>query len=246
MGNLTNWEKLARPPETALKAIKGGRLSGMTDISPMWRYKALTEVYGACGEGWKFSIEKLWTEAGTDGQIMAFAQISLFVKHGNAPSEWSDPIPGVGGSMLIAKESKGLHTSDEAFKMAITDALSTAAKMLGVGADIYMGLWDGSKYKTTDVADKVIAANVKPMAGAGEGLDEDQRKKAEETASKCLDWIQANSIADAVVEKENAFLDADQTIYFWSFFDSKQKTAMKNEFSKQKTERLNREAATQP
>ena len=48
--------------------------------------------------------------------------------------------------MLVAQESSGLRASDEAYKMAITDALSVALKVLGVAADIYAGLWDGSKY----------------------------------------------------------------------------------------------------
>ena len=50
--------------------------------------------------------------------------------------------------MLIAKEKAGLYTSDEAYKMAVTDALSVALKALGVAADIYLGNFDGSKYKT--------------------------------------------------------------------------------------------------
>ena len=33
--------------------------------------------------------------------------------------------------------------------MAVTDAFSTALKMLGVAADIYAGRWDGSKYRDT-------------------------------------------------------------------------------------------------
>ena len=39
----------------------------------------------------------------------------------------------------MAKESKGPYFSDEAFKMSLTDALSVAMKMLGVGANIYSG-----------------------------------------------------------------------------------------------------------
>jgi len=70
---------------------------------------------------------------------------------------WSDAIPAIGGSVLVSKESAGLHASDEGYKMAITDALGTAMKMLGVAADIYAGLWDGTKYKdaveTTPVKD---------------------------------------------------------------------------------------------
>ena len=139
---MENYNKLRRPPKTALRTIKGGRLSGKSDISPQWRYEIMTEVYGECGTGWKFNIEKTWTEPGADGVVFAFAQISLQVKD----VEWSEPIPGVGGNMLIKKESSGLHNNDEAFKMAVTDALGAAMKMLGVAADIYAGLWDGSKY----------------------------------------------------------------------------------------------------
>jgi hypothetical protein len=97
----------------------------------------LTEVFGLCGFGWKFTIDRLWTEKGSGEQVFAFANITLYIKDGDV---WSDGIQGSGGSMLIVSESKGLHNSDEGFKMAITDALSTACKMIGVGADIYMGL----------------------------------------------------------------------------------------------------------
>ena len=152
MNNLDIWQKVCRPPETALKKISGGRLSGMTDINPQWRLKAMTEVFGPCGVGWKWTVEKLWTEPGPGGEVMAFALVSVWTKGapdlGNADpvGAWSDPIPGIGGNALVAKESSGLRANDEAFKMAITDALSTAFKCLGVGADIYERKWDGSKY----------------------------------------------------------------------------------------------------
>ena len=149
--NLKLWNAVRRPPETALKTIKGGRLSGMTDISPMWRYQAITEQFGPCGIGWKYEIKRLWIEDGTEGQRVAFAEVALYVMCDEVYKDrvhcWSDPIPGIGGSMLVNKETAGLRTSDEAFKMSVTDALSVALKLLGFGADIYMGMWDGSKYK---------------------------------------------------------------------------------------------------
>lgn len=143
MENLKYWQSVATPPPGVLKKITGGRLSGMTDIKPQWRYQVMTETYGPCGIGWKFTVIKKWSEPASNNQIMAFADIELFI---NVDGKWSDAIPGHGGSMLIAKESRGLHSSDEAYKMAITDALSTAMKMIGVAADIYLGNWDGSKY----------------------------------------------------------------------------------------------------
>jgi hypothetical protein len=76
--------------------------------------------------------------------VFAFVDILLYVKDGD---KWADPIPGTGGSMLVELETGGLHASDEAFKMATTDALGVAMKMLGVAADVYSGLWDGTKYQ---------------------------------------------------------------------------------------------------
>lgn len=137
------YRRLSQPPPRALKKITGGRLKGMSDINPQWRYEAMTEVYGLCGIGWKFEVVRKWTEPGPDGQVFAFADINLYVA---IDGKWSEPIPGNGGNMLVTKEKAGLYASDEAFKMAITDALSTAMKMIGVGADVYAGLWDGSKY----------------------------------------------------------------------------------------------------
>jgi hypothetical protein len=150
--NMKIWNAVKQPPATALKKIAGGRLSGMTDIKPQWRYQAMTEQFGPCGIGWKFTIEKLWTEIGSEGQIVAFANILLHIKQDGI---WSEGIPGNGGSMLVAKESKGPYTSDEAYKMAITDALSTAMKLLGVAADVYLGNWDGSKFREPKEAIKI-------------------------------------------------------------------------------------------
>lgn len=141
--HLRYWNKLATPPVTALKDIKGGRLSGMTDINPQWRYKVMTEEFGPIGFGWKYEEVERWTEKGAKDEIMAFEKVNVYYKVDN---EWSAPIPGIGGSSLVANEKGGMHNSDEAFKMALTDALSVALAKIGVGADVYMGLLAGSKY----------------------------------------------------------------------------------------------------
>ena len=140
--NMSVWNAAAQPPKEVLRKIPKGRLAGKSDISPQWRYKTATELFGPCGVGWKYTIDRLWLES-CDPEIVAFAQISLWIKQ---QEEWSEPIPGVGGSKLVVQETRGLHVNDEAYKMATTDALSVAFKVLGFGADIYLGLWDGSKY----------------------------------------------------------------------------------------------------
>jgi len=148
MDNMELWNKVAKPPKDALKQIFGGRLKGMTDINPQWRLEALTEHFGQCGVGWYYTIDRLWMEPGSDEQIACFAIINLYTKVGE---EWSQAISGIGGSAFVAKEKNGLHTSDECYKMAVTDAISVAAKALGLGAEIYAGRYDGSKYKDKPV-----------------------------------------------------------------------------------------------
>ena len=49
--NLKLWEAVKQPPASALKPIGGGRLKGMTDIKPQWRYLVMTEQFGPCGFG---------------------------------------------------------------------------------------------------------------------------------------------------------------------------------------------------
>lgn len=145
MSNMDFYNKFRAVPPEAQKEIKGGRISGMTDINPMWRLKALTETFGPCGIGWYYEVVNRWLETGANNEISAFVEIHLFFKH---EGEWSKPVYGVGGNSFVASQKNGLYTSDECFKMALTDALSVACKALGVGADIYFAK-DRTKYTNT-------------------------------------------------------------------------------------------------
>ena len=142
--NMSIYDAVRAVPNAAKRSISAGRLKGKTDINPMWRIKVLTEQFGVCGFGWKYEILSERLETGANNEISAFVTIHLYVKMGDA---WSAPIPGVGGSAFVAKERSGLYTSDECFKMALTDAISVACKALGVGADVY---WDADASKYTN------------------------------------------------------------------------------------------------
>lgn len=146
-------------PQQAKKPIIGGRMNGKTDINPMWRIRALTEQFGACGIGWYYEITNKWLEAGANGEVAAFVEINLYIK---SEEGWSKPIVGIGGNSFIAKERSGLYTSDECYKMALTDALSVACKALGVGADVY---WDSDPTKySAKAAEKAEKAETKQKA----------------------------------------------------------------------------------
>lgn len=134
MENMEIYTRVMETPKTALKPISAGRLKGMSDINPMYRIKKLTETFGPCGFGWKYTITNKEIMDGANGEKIAIVDIDFYFKWNG---EWSEAIPGTGGSSFIANERNGAYTSDECYKMALTDALSVACKALGIGADVY-------------------------------------------------------------------------------------------------------------
>lgn len=146
LNNMDIYEAARAVPAEAQKQFSNGSFSG-TDINPMWRIKKLTELFGPCGIGWYYDIVSERAEEHGD-QTMAIVDINLYIKVGG---EWSKPIYGTGGNSLKKTTSKGVKTSDEGYKMALTDALSVAAKSLGIGADIYFSK-DKTKYSSGEDA----------------------------------------------------------------------------------------------
>ena len=148
MENMDIYNASRAVPAEAQKSFNNGKFSG-TDINPMWRIKKLTEMFGPCGIGWYYEVTSERAEEHGDVTI-AVVDLNLFIKVGG---EWSKPIYGTGGNVLLRKGS----TSDEGYKMALTDALSVACKALGIGADIYFGN-DKTKYTAAQEAPKEAPA----------------------------------------------------------------------------------------
>lgn len=148
--NLSVFNKVRQVPQSALKIIGAGRLKNMSDVNPMWRILAMTDTFGICGIGWKYEITKQWTET-YGNEIKGFCNINLYIK---VNDEWSDAIPGTGGSSFVSIERNGAYVNDEVYKMALTDALSVSMKSIGVAADIYFakGADLGTKYAINEQA----------------------------------------------------------------------------------------------
>lgn len=148
MENLELWNKYKSVPSNALKQFDNGTFKG-TDINTMWRLKSLTDEFGICGFGWYYDIVRIWNEiVETTGTIFTFAEIKLYIK---VKGEWSQGICGVGGNKMATPIKDGrIKTSDEAVKMAVTDAIGVACRNLGFGADVY---WENDKTKYTENQD---------------------------------------------------------------------------------------------
>ncbi len=203
MGNMDIYEAGRKVPQEAQKAFNNGKFSG-TDINPMWRIKKLTELFGPCGVGWYTAdVVERYEEHGE--VTMAIVDLNLYVK---VNGEWSKPIYGTGGNVLLRKGSP----SDEGYKMAYTDALSVACKALGIGADIYFST-DKTKYtevKPEAHTEKPVeelkmkceccGAVLVPYPGA-DGKEVSIRKHAEGSKAKfngsvyCIVCIQSGRVA---------------------------------------------------
>lgn len=155
--NLELYNRYAQPPADALKAFSNGKFSG-TDINPMWRIKALTEAFGPCGLGWYTEVKRMWREDTPDGAATVYCEVLLYVKY---ESEWSKPIAGIGGNTLTRVTKNGSSTTDEAYKMAYTDALGIACKALGFGADIW---WKSKDSKYAEYYDEPGKKQAAPAA----------------------------------------------------------------------------------
>lgn len=192
--NLRFYARNAEPPKEALKSFSGrGGFSG-TDISPMWRIKALTETFGPCGFGWRteasFRIKEF-----SETDVRIFCDLRLWVRDPET-REWSAPIEGYGGNSVVSQRQGRPYVSDECYKMAETDALGSACKKLGIGAKVY---WDTDRTKYTLEEDGSVTAE----EVSEEEIKAERRQRKAEAADT---FLPANRVpklkdmADAIVQ----------------------------------------------
>lgn len=133
------WDRLGKTDPKHTKAFnRAGGFRG-TAIKPMFSFRRMTEEFGACGEGWGVN-EPTFQVVHAGDEILVYCTVSVWHR------DRANLVFGVGGDKVVIKQSSGLRSDDEAFKKAFTDAVTNALKLIGVGADVHMGLFDDSKY----------------------------------------------------------------------------------------------------
>lgn len=143
--NTALWDNLGRTdPKHTQQFTRGGGFKG-TAIKPMFSYRRMTEEFGPCGKGWGVGEPSFQIVPGPEGEMLVFCTASIWYRHEEAECR----VYGVGGDKAVGKNKYGLQTDDEAFKKAFTDAVTNALKLIGVGADVHMGLFDDNKYVNT-------------------------------------------------------------------------------------------------
>lgn len=157
--NVRFYSKFMTTPKDAQKPFDNGRFKG-TDINPMFRIKILTEVFGPAGFGWwTNNVRYQFEKSEETKEVHVFCELDLYVKDPET-GEVSQPIYGIGGNTYIAQGKYGARASDEAKKMAYTDAMSIACKSLGIGHDIW---YSNDRTKYTAMSDKEPAPKPAPQ-----------------------------------------------------------------------------------
>ena len=147
--NLKLWESLERTEKKHTKNFNRAGFKG-TAISPAYTCKKLTEAFGPCGSGWKFVQED---EKYVEGHTLSNGDKSIIhVVRGHL--EYQCPVTGekcetgpqYGHTVFVGENRNGVFTDDECQKKSVTDCLGKCAVLLGCSADVYLGIFDSSKY----------------------------------------------------------------------------------------------------
>lgn len=212
-GNTDLWDRLGKTDPAHTKQFKrAGGFSG-TAIKPMWSYRRLTEEFGPCGTGWGVDKPEFQVVAGENREVMVFCTVSgWYLNNGERRAVF-----GVGGDKVVSyvkaneqyRRPERWENDDEAFKKAFTDALTNAFKLVGVGADVHMGLFDDNKYVNAirqEFADEPRTTDRRSPQGrrevqrAGQGADADKPASAAEQKRQLAeidkDLLDCNTVGD--------------------------------------------------
>lgn len=179
--NMRFYSRVMTTPKEAQKSFNNGSFQG-TDINPMYRIQKLTEIFGPVGFGWwTQNVHYDFVEADTTKEVAVFCDLELVIKDPET-GEISQPIYGIGGNAFIKKYSNSTKISDEAKKMAYTDALSIACKAIGIGHDIW---YQNDKTKYT--MDSIPAVEKKPESKQETKAEEVEEPESLDTVIKKID-----------------------------------------------------------
>lgn len=182
--NTQIWDKLGKTDPKHTKTFKrAGGFEG-TAIKPMFSYRRMTEEFGPCGTGWGVGEPVFQVVQGDNREVLVYCTASIWYR---AVDSDVATVYGVGGDKIVTyikanekyKRPERWENDDEAFKKAFTDAVTNALKLIGVGADVHMGMFDDNKYVNTmqkefSEPDPVKAPDAKPTSAATmkRGLEE--------------------------------------------------------------------------
>ena len=153
--NKRYWDLLKKTDPKFTKRINKG-FGEITTIDPQWQIGKMTEVFGPVGIGWGYTVQYTYTEQ------LVFAEVSI----------WTEAYSNIYGPVCSVQKlwRKTGALDDEAPKKAMTDAMTKAFSHLGVSADVFLGMFDNSKYveKVTEEYKSINKSKITEMKGTND------------------------------------------------------------------------------
>lgn len=198
------WDRLEKTDPARTKPFtKGGGFKG-TAINATYIIKRLTEEFGPCGKGWVFVLEEERVEEGHALKSGDRARVHIVRGHikyrPDFDGVWYETSPQFGQTMLVDENKNGTFTDEEAPKKSITDCISKCAVLLGIGADVHLGLFDDNKYvnqRKAEEAGENGNGHTEPNPPQGPiGTDQDKKAIATQWGQAALGIIQGAKTYD--------------------------------------------------
>jgi len=100
-------------------------------------------------------------------------------------------------------------------------------------------------YVPEEVQDFAKEKDITPTAGVADGVSHERREQIQAIADQMHEHLKSGAVDDAFLTYENADLDgAEEKTFLWTFFDSKQRSAMKKAAAAMKEAKKRKEEAT--
>ena len=175
---------------------EGARL---TSINPQYQIKKFTEEFGPCGVDWGFDlIESFFVEGApmmrsnitdADGKPINFGPCKVhtgrvklwFRMEGDEAMNY---ITATGHTRFVYMTKNGPTTDEEYEKKTVTDGLTKAMSMLGMGGDVRMGQFEDKDYVTQLQLEEAIEGSVDKEATLVK-QDQEYREWYEKTCELC-------------------------------------------------------------
>ena len=142
--NLWLWRINEQTDPAHTKPVKLGR--SFTAIDPHYQVKRATETFGPIGQGWGWRLDESIVQLqGKDGEVSLQKCVVTIWYNDPKSGERCECGPVIGMNLLTT----GGRVDEDAGKKAVTDALTKGLSYLGFSADVFMGLYDDSRYVDT-------------------------------------------------------------------------------------------------
>lgn len=247
MSNMDLWERVCKTDPKHVKPITGKQYSGNSP-KPYYIVRRLTEEFGPCGKGWGFKIISERMERMSETDILHIARIAFWYRTSAAQNERHHEFEQMGQTKAAYMTSKGtLLVDEDAPKKSVTDALIKCASYLGFAGDIFMGMWDDSKYVAQlkkEFAEDSLVPALEASIEHVEAVRTGALAAAAQDAAGRLDGNTKTALAKLAFEVAQAFLKGpgpafdlieeqglggDEKTYLWDKLESKVRSALKRE-----------------